>query len=286
MQGLDPAYVFNNQATGFPTIRGHASDGFDECMLVGTDGDERYEGYPTIGTFTGTVGGVDYTNEVLVFDEIHIVANGGASDLAYLYGTSTGKDRFWGTHNYGRLTGKRDDGTNFFHRSVRFDHTYAISNGGDDVANYYDSRFGDTFEGSPTESRQYNRRIDLVVQNFPTVRAYAWSGGIDSAMLSGYDPVNDTLTDELVEVDGQLKHVTSLRGTGYSIYLEHYEELETDGSEGAATLLAPGDPLSRLSEVDVALLAQGLAQSSSASSHSDEEAIDAVLQWELWRYDQ
>jgi hypothetical protein len=395
MQGLDPAYVFKNQATGFPTVRGHATDGFDECMLVGTDGDERYEGYPTIGTFTGTVEGVDYTNEVLVFDEIHIVAKTGTNNLAYLYGTPTGKDRFWGTHSYGRLTGNRDDGTNFFHRAVRFDHTYAVSNGGADVANYYDSSFADTFEGSPTESRQYNRRIDLVVQNFPAVRAYAWYGGIDSGTLSGYDPVNDTLTDKLVEVDGQMKHVTSLRGTGYSIYLEHYEEVSaedaptvtlsvdnasipedggeatftatlssasvvpvtvdlgfagtatladdytrsgtqivigageirgtvkvtavqdtqdendetvivdisvvtngilagphqatttiTDGDEGAAALLAPNDPLPRLSEMDVARLAQTLAKSKGASSDSDEEAIDAVLQWDLWRYDQ
>jgi hypothetical protein len=398
MQGLDPAYVFNNQATGFPTIRGHATDGFDECMLVGTAGDETYEGYPTIGTFTGTVEGVDYTNEVLVFDEIHIIAKGGTNDLAYLYGTSTGKDRFRGTHNYGRLTGTRDDGTNFFHRAVRFDHTYAISNGGDDVATYYDSSFADTFEGSPTESRQYNRRIDLVVQNFPAVRVYAWFGGIDRASLSGYDPVNDTLNDELVQIGGsQHKHVTSLRGTGYSIYLEHYEEVNahydgaptvtlsvdnasiaenggvatftvtlseasalpvmvdlgftgtaaladdytrsgirieippddtsgaitvtaawdeldeddesiivditcvingiedvaqqatttiTDRYGGAAALLAPSDPLSRLSEVDVALLAQSLAPSSGVSSNSDEEAIDAVLQWDLWRHDQ
>jgi hypothetical protein len=118
------------------------------------------------------------------------------------------------------------------------------------------------------------------------VRAYAWYGGIDSGTLSGYDPFNDTLTDKLVEVDGQMKHVTSLRGTGFSIYLEHYEELETNSGEGAAALLAPSDPLSRLSQIDVALLAQSLAQSSGASSDSDEDAIDAVLQWDLWRYDQ
>jgi hypothetical protein len=281
MHGLDPTYVFNNQAQGFPTARGHASDGFDESMLVGTDADETYEGYPTIGTFTGTVGGDDYTNQVLMFDEIHIVAKGGTNNNAYLYGTSTGKDRFYGRFNYGRLTGKRDDETKFFHRAVRFNHTFAISNGGDDRATYYDSSFGDTFEGSPTESRQYNLRIDLVVQNFPTVRAYAMFGGYDEAYLNDYDPVNDTLI--------QGDDFTRLFNGTYSIRIDHYENVEAnpDGGGGPASLLPPGEPPPVLSNGEFTALAYDVARSRADSSETDDqdEATESVFKGDLWRYE-
>jgi hypothetical protein len=161
-----------------------------------------------------------------------------------------------------------------------------MSNGGGDVATFYDSSYGDTFEGTPTESRQYNRRIDLVVQEFTTVRAYAMFGGLDTAHLSGYDPVKDTLTDEMVEVDGEMKHVTTLSGNPFSIYLELYEALNANGDGGAAALLAPDEPSSGPSDADYAALAQGVAAAGDDSSDDDQDdATAAVFEGDLWKYD-
>ena len=45
----------------------HRAIALDEALMVGTKGDERYEGHPMYGTLTGDVGGLDYTNQALVF---------------------------------------------------------------------------------------------------------------------------------------------------------------------------------------------------------------------------
>ena len=112
-------------------------------------------------------------------------------------------------------------------------------------------------------------------------------GGHDTANLSDYDPTKDTLTDEMVEVDGEMKHVTTLSGNPFSIYLQHYEELNANGNGGAAALLAPGEPASGLSDADYAALAQGVADAGAESSDDDEQddAAAAVFEGDLWKYD-
>jgi hypothetical protein len=139
--------------------------------------------------------------------------------------------------------------------------------------------FGDTFEGSPTESRQYNLRIDLVVRDFPAVRACAMFGGYDAAYLRGYDPVNDTL----IQVDG----FTRLFNGTYSIRLEDYEDVQADpgGDGGPAALLLPSEPPSGLRDAERAALAHAAAGSEAESSETDDqnEATESVFQWDLWR---
>jgi hypothetical protein len=91
----------------------------------------------------------------------------------------------------------------------------------------------------------------------------------------------------MVEVDGEMKHRTTLSGTGYSIYLEYYEDLEANG-DGQSALLAPGEPASGLSDADYAALAQGVVATGAESSDKDEEseALDAVFSGDLWKFDQ
>jgi hypothetical protein len=219
---------YKNYAEGFTTLRAHSSGDADEptgeaekAVLYGipkSEGDDAYTGQADQGTLES--GG--FTHIVIGFPEIHVMAKSGAADVANLYGgSSANKDRFRGTQVYGRLTGKRDDGTTFFHRAIRFDQVNAFSGGGPDVADFYDSPYNDTFDGTPTQSRHYNQKVDLTVHNFPAVRGHSTLGGTDKAYLSGYDPQKAILTI-IPRVE------TLLFGQGYSIRLQTYEEVYAD----------------------------------------------------------
>jgi hypothetical protein len=209
--------------------------------------------------------------------------------VATLYGTPSGKDRFRGTQVYGRLTGTRDDGTDFFHRAVRFDRLLAVSEGGSDVAEFYDSAYGHTFQGTPKESRHHNRKMDLTVQGFPVVRAHAAAGGVDTAYLSGYDSGQDSLR---VGPD-----LSILAGQGYLIRLESYDNVlaDPDGDFGGGSAPAtsavplPGRLFARdygdadLHAVAAAARPQTPRAIDEGGRENERDAFDFVLQAQLWR---
>jgi hypothetical protein len=173
--------------------------------------------------------GGGFTNEALMFPEIHVLAKAGKNDVAYLHGTPDG-DRFRGTQVYGRLGGLREDGTTFFHRAVRFDSVYAIAHGGVDRADLFDSHLDDIFEATPAESCQYNPRFRQTVMNFVTVVAHAnhgQGGGYDTGYLNGYSP-SDTLIQDAVK--------TILCNDQYYIALEAYEDVHAMPANASSVL--------------------------------------------------
>jgi hypothetical protein len=216
----------------------------------------------------------------------------GSNDTAQLHGTAR-NDRFRSTSVYSRLAGKRDDGSNYFHRLVRFDQVVALGYGGTDVAQIYDSRLSDTLEATPTETRQYNLRMEVTVNDFTKVEAFAVYGGDDTAYLSGYNPDRDTLIHKTGAETGQ--PVTRLRSHLYSIKVQNYKDQYADpidpwsmNGQSAAALLTSTEPDIGLTDSELAALAHSHAQvtgSASGGCSQDErnKAVDAVLQTEIWQ---
>jgi hypothetical protein len=214
-----------------------------------------------------------------------------------LQGSLTGRDRFFGRQDYGKLTGRRDDGgqEEFFHRSIRFDTTEAHSRGSEDdwdVANFVDSAFSDTFWATPQWVRHFNSRMNLWAEGFVKVISRAEKGGKDDvAHFREYDPAVYTYYEE--EQDQTVR----LLGPGVNYTLEKYEAQNDPGgifderppwevSGPQSALLAPES--APLSDGELALLAGSLALGQIDSSDDDRDertAFDAVLQAELWRFE-
>jgi hypothetical protein len=290
----------------------------DKAILIGLPGHEGRDVYtatPEQGTLESEAVVLDNEASHLppvrwvhtvdtMFPRIHAVAKSGESDLANLSGTVAGRDRFLGTHSYGRLTGKHDvdgdgDEEAFFHRAVRFDKLYAYGEGGDDVADLVGSKFNDTFEGallsgeSGSMARQYNGKMDQTIHDFHNVTVQG-GGGSDTAQLT-YGS-NDTvdppppLPDNPGPVTAE-NAIYSIVVDGYAAVEPVIRETEVSPllSTSSANSVASGDTVEHSLESSddlLALLAYDVQMAQSAwltTVDQDQAAVDSVLETEmLW----
>jgi hypothetical protein len=283
---------YTNYADGFLIVRAHASGDFidrvthDAAVLFGSSGDDRYDGWQDRGILQGAINGVQYANEAgTTFPEIHVISKRQGRDEAYLHGTSA-KDRFYGTHVYGRLTGPRDAGGAYFHRVVRFAETYVTSGGGTDAARLVDSPYDDALEGAPGLCVHHVGRFDQTMEHFPTVIASAIEGGADTAELSHY--VGDTVSEA--------RDWTAVKGDDYLIRVEQYETVDlTPMAPGRAAEALGTDPpivagerreAAGRSNIDLASLALARAATETGSGDDTRDrAVDETMEAQLWWLD-
>jgi hypothetical protein len=261
--------IFLIRTSGFESVTATAGPG-DTALLFGTAGDEKYVGTAAQGSLTAPSGAV-FT--AASFGQIHSVAKSGRNDTAALNG-SLEKERFWATRMYGRL-----GGSGWMHRVVRYNQVNVSGGGGPDVAEMFDTRYGDTFSGWPDECAYKAGRFEYLVQDFPVLRVKGEESGSDMSHL--YPGPDDTVKER---PDDWL-----MSGDGYSIVVQKtFGEVMVHDDSGSApqSALAGPDEFSpqALSDRDLALLANASLHGRSSEDRNDhtEAAVDAILRTEFW----
>ena len=197
----DDGTDFLLRAVRFDSVTATSRGGSDVAQLYDSPGEDELTADPE----TATLSGPGFELNVNLFDYVHTYASDdGQTDTATLTGSATGQDWFIATPEYGRLAGQRDDGTNFFHRAVRFDQLIANSGGGDDVAQLYDSLGDDVLKAYPdaaTMTREDGTSAQAL--GFRYLHGYASPGGFDTATL--YDTTTDGLTSYTTKFTSEVR---------------------------------------------------------------------------------
>ncbi|NQT12422.1 MAG: hypothetical protein HQ582_06730 [Planctomycetes bacterium] len=186
----DDGSGFFIRGRGFRVLYATSGGGSDVAQLYDSSGEDELTAAPK----TATLSGPGFELNVNLFDYVHTYASDdGQTDTATLTGSATGQDWLIATPLYGRLAGQRADGTDFFHRAVRFDQLTANSGGGSDVAQLHDSLGDDVLEAYPdTATMSYQDGTSAEAVGFHYLHGYASPGGFDTATL--YDTTTDGLT--------------------------------------------------------------------------------------------
>lgn len=173
----DVAYLFDSDGNDTFTFVSDPASPLGPSRLAGT-----------------TSSGHSFDNRAVGFARTYGYAFNGGNDTAYLYDSSSGAERFFGTPTYSLMTG-----TNIYGRAVQFEQVYAYADpndGFDDDARLYDSAGDDVYEGRSTYARMaYNGAMNHFVRagGFRYVTAYSTAGGNDQAILYGMAAAADKL---------------------------------------------------------------------------------------------
>jgi len=272
---------YSIRAVGFDRAEATASQGNDQAWFYGSVNDDHYEGTPETATFTGTVGGLVYTNIAHNFPWAVAFGKGGSGDTAVLR-DSNGKDGFRGTFVYGRMAGVPVDPATgnplpdkaYFHRTVRFENVTAYSTEGRDVARFDDGPFNDEFHGTPTVSWMDNSKAVQRVEGFWKVVAadVVNPDGAGGDRDVGTSVAYLTAHRIIEEPDGtRVGTGTTPAGDPYEIRASNFDRYEY------SMLSAAGGP----SDAELAQLAADVARASAkrgADGQQDEdEAVDAAI---------
>lgn len=207
--------VYFLRARGFASVAVESTGGDDTATLYGSAGNETFTAQATEATLVGD----GFSHALSGFPGTHAVGKGGANDRAFYYG-SAAVEAFAATYVYGRWAGTTSEGQSFLYRAVRFDRVTAITESSDDIARFYGSEYGDTFEAAPFQARMVNRRSDNRAQGFSGIHAFADEAASNVAYLTD-SAGDDTLIGRPAEVklynnqDGQTNFF--LRAAGFDV---------------------------------------------------------------------
>ena len=167
---------FKNRASGFQDVTANAGDGDDTSHVFDTAGNDFFTADPN----EATMANVDETYSVksVGFDRVIARAVNGGNEQAFFTGSRDG-DRFTGRENFGLLKGLDGD---YLLRANGFNRVVAEGNGGDDVANLFDSAGDDTFRGEEVKSFLKGTGFFNTAKDFDRVNAKATNGD-DTATL-------------------------------------------------------------------------------------------------------
>ena len=202
--GGEPAYAhlygsgFYGRAESFRYVTAvFDRGGWDRARLYDSPGDDTFFANPDYAILYGD----GFWNRVKFADRVDAYANAGGTDLARLFGSAM-DDAFTGLPEWAVLS----CGTGVEHRAYGFGSVSVdASAGGNNLAKLYDSDGNDTFYAGPTSplgtrlfgTTAAGRAYSHSVAGFPTVIAYATSGGRDVAHLYDSKASQDHFTGKV-----------------------------------------------------------------------------------------
>jgi len=199
------AVAVNQFETVYAFSQGQAGN---TANVSGSNGTELFYGMPTYSVLTGT--GVF----VQVMNFAQVTANGSGDDTALLYDT-TGDETFTGSPTTANLTG-----VGFSNTAVGFDSVYAMSSGGNDLANFTGGSGDDSFYGFNDYAILYGVGSYLLeTLGFKVNHAdLTGSGGKDTAYLFK-DFSGNAFTASGLQAQSQYSNANINRATGFdSVY--------------------------------------------------------------------
>jgi hypothetical protein len=184
---------FYTRVRDFATVVARANGGEDIAKLVDSVdslGADVFEAHADVGTMR-------YGNGTIVraerFGEVHAFASDdGRTDTAHLYDTTEDRETSFASWFKGRHGDSKMYTTIpwFFNRAKGFDEVTASVQGGDDIAQLYDSTDADTYWSRPDHSKmKYGDGTFTEALNFRYMLGYAENGtdpdenGLDTATL-------------------------------------------------------------------------------------------------------
>ncbi len=188
---------FSHRAWNFARVKAEATaGGIDVAKFYDSLGDDTYVATPDYNALSGE----GFHNEIWHFEGVHAYATAGGVDLAKFY-DSPHDDDFIATPTYAALYNEQYQGQysgSFYNRAKFFESVHAFAtDGGLDLARFYDSPGHDDFIATPTYAALYNTQYEEQYTRgfynrakfFESVHAFATDGGVDLARL--YDSPGD-----------------------------------------------------------------------------------------------
>ena len=190
---------FSNRVNDFRYATARATlGGTDAASFFDSTGSDTFTTYPAYATMTGKyrpAGALtdrSYYNRAEGFGAYDGTSALGGVDLAKLYDSPTGNDRFVATPTQGTLTG-----VGLYSRATGFRYLSAYATGGTDTARLDDSAGTDTFVATPDYGVMYaaasanNPAYANRATGFDALDAFSTHGGDDTARL--YDSAGDDI---------------------------------------------------------------------------------------------